>query len=284
MAEAVDQLQQLGFSAYEAQAYVTLVQRSPLTGYELAKASGLPRANIYSVLQKLEERTAVVRIETEAGIRYAAVPPAELLHRLANRFEERLEATRRVLEELSSLPPYDYVCNLQGYSALLQHTRTLIDAAEKHLLVALWAPEASALSEALAGAADREVEIITLCLAGCPNQCPNCRGQIYRYHVAPESNARWLVLVADDREVLAGEISQDQAALAVRTGQRLLVDLASWYIRHSITLPAILTDLGEQLEPQLPPETRASLMALRASGQPGSWLEDLRRLIGHGKG
>jgi predicted transcriptional regulator len=276
---AADQLQLLGFSAYEAQAYVTLVQRSPLTGYELAKASGLPRANIYSVLQKLEERTAVVRIETEAGIRYAAVPPAELLHRLANRFEERLEATRRVLEELSSLPQYDYVCNLQGYAALLQHTRTLIDAAEKHLLVALWAPEASALSEALGDAAAREVEIITLCLAGCPNQCPNCRGQIYRYHVAPESNARWLVLVADDREVLAGEISQDQTALAVRTGQRLLVDLASWYIRHSITLAAILTDLGEQLEPQLRPETRASLMALRAAGQPGSWLEDLRQLI-----
>ena len=53
MADVTALLQQLGFSEYEARAYLALLQRSPLNGYELAKVSGLPRANTYAVLQKL---------------------------------------------------------------------------------------------------------------------------------------------------------------------------------------------------------------------------------------
>jgi HTH-type transcriptional regulator, sugar sensing transcriptional regulator len=59
MVEATTLLQELGFGDYEARAYVTLLQRSPVSGYELAKTSGIPRANVYAVLQKLEERTTV---------------------------------------------------------------------------------------------------------------------------------------------------------------------------------------------------------------------------------
>src|SRR5262245_66664186 len=61
MTDAAALLQELGFSEYEARAYVALLQRSPLNGYELAKASGLPRANGYSVLRTLEDRGAGVR-------------------------------------------------------------------------------------------------------------------------------------------------------------------------------------------------------------------------------
>jgi sugar-specific transcriptional regulator TrmB len=74
MADIVALLQQLGFSEYEARAYTALLQRSPLNGYELAKAAGLPRANVYAVLQKLEERNAVGRQESPTGVRYAPRP------------------------------------------------------------------------------------------------------------------------------------------------------------------------------------------------------------------
>ena len=73
MADITALLQQLGFSEYEARAYLALLQRNPLNGYELAKVSGLPRANVYAVLQKLEERGAVVRLDMPSGARYAPV-------------------------------------------------------------------------------------------------------------------------------------------------------------------------------------------------------------------
>ena len=65
MADVIALLLQLGFSEYEARAYLALLQRNPLNGYELAKVSGLPRANVYAVLQKLED----LEIETVAWCR-----------------------------------------------------------------------------------------------------------------------------------------------------------------------------------------------------------------------
>ena len=87
MADTVALMQQLGFGGYEARAYIALLQRSPLNGYELAKASGVPRSNIYPVLQKLEARGAVVRLEMPGGARYTPVPPQELLAQLGDQFQ-----------------------------------------------------------------------------------------------------------------------------------------------------------------------------------------------------
>src|SRR5215208_8334913 len=88
MTDIIVLLQELGFSEYEARAYLALLQRNPLNGYELAKVSGLPRANIYAVLQKLEERGAAVRLDLPNGTRYAPIAPAELTRRLAARFQD----------------------------------------------------------------------------------------------------------------------------------------------------------------------------------------------------
>src|SRR3954447_12862902 len=82
MADTVALLQQLGFGGYEARAYIALLQRNPLNGDELAKASGVPRSNVYTVLQKLEERGAVARLEMPAapGI-HPSHRPQHALHR-----------------------------------------------------------------------------------------------------------------------------------------------------------------------------------------------------------
>ncbi|MFN3928708.1 MAG: TrmB family transcriptional regulator, partial [Thermoflexus sp.] len=165
MDDAVERLQQLGFSEYEARAYVALLQASPLTGYELAKRSGIPRPNIYEVLQRLEERGAVLRVETPEGARYAPVPPREMLRRLERHFEETLAAVQKALEALAPPPQPEPVWNLSGYPTLLDHARALLEGATRTIWIALWPPEAQALATSLARAESRGVRITTLCLA-----------------------------------------------------------------------------------------------------------------------
>src|SRR6476661_6173019 len=121
MADVTALLQQLGFSEYEARAYLALLQRNPLNGYELAKLSGLPRANIYAVLQKLEERGAAVRLDLPNGTRYAPIAPAELIRRLATRFQDTLSGAQQALENLATPADPEYVWNIRGYAALLEH-------------------------------------------------------------------------------------------------------------------------------------------------------------------
>jgi predicted transcriptional regulator len=279
MTNAVALLQELGFSEYEARAYVALLQRSPLNGYELAKASGLPRANVYSVLQKLEERGAIVRHESPSGARYAPVPPAELTRRMGNRFQGVLDSAQRSLDEVSSPAAPEYVWNARGYTVLLDQASELVNQVAERLLVVLWPEEARALADPLAQAEARGVEIVTLCPTACADACGGCRGQIYRYHLTAEQHTRWLVLVPDDAELLAGEIGAGDDTLAVRTRQRLLVDLASWYIRHSIALAAVLSDLDSQLERLLEPETLTTLRLVGPAAHGHGWLEHMRSLL-----
>jgi DNA-binding MarR family transcriptional regulator len=275
----VEQLQQLGFSQYEAQAYITLLQRSPLNGYELAKISGIPRPNIYSVLQKLEERGAVVRMDSPEGTRYSPVASEELIQRLRSHFQDSLEAARRSLEAVKTAPEEEHVWNARGYPALLEHARSFVEAASRELLVAVWPAEAEALSTNLEAAHARGVKITTLCLAGCPGECGSCRGQIHRYPIAPEQETHCLLLVPDESEVLAGEVGPEGVAVAVRTRQRLLVNLASWYIRQSIALSVLLLNLGDRLDGLIDPRTRDLLESLAPAGAPGGWLDEMHRLL-----
>lgn len=278
MPDAVADLQRLGFSEYEARCFAALVQHSPANGYEVAKQSGVPRANVYAALQRLEERGAAVRVADAGGLRYAAVPPEELVRRLREQHDSALAAAERTLAALAEPAERAYLWNIRGDAGLLVHGRTLAASARRSLTVALWGQEAAPLGAALAAAEERGVAVRTLCLEGCPRPCPCCHGAVYRYRLGPPPPRRWLLLIADDDEALIGETGGEGEALAVRTRQPLLVALAGWYIRHSIALAGIAHDLGPAAAPLLTPETRAALAALAPGGVEG-WPSCLRPLL-----
>jgi hypothetical protein len=90
------------------------------------------------------------------------------------------------------------------------------------------------------------------------------------------------VLVSDNAEALTGEIGGHTDALAVRTRQQLQVDLASWHIRHSMALTAVLSDLNRRQDQVLAPETRALLQSVDPHNRHGGWLDQLRVLVRRG--
>jgi sugar-specific transcriptional regulator TrmB len=167
-----------------------------------------------------------------------------------------------------------YVQNIQGYDPLLDHARDLISRAEKHLLVALWQPEASVLAEPIATAAARGVAVETLCFQACPRQCGYCRGEIHRYHLTPEDQARLLIVIQDQAAMVAG--TAEQQSEAILTQQSTLIRIMTAYIRHSLALAAVLNDVGSGLEAELEPQTQDLLKSI---GQGESWLEQMLRLL-----
>jgi hypothetical protein len=231
-------------------------------------------------LQKLEARGAVVRLDTPAGTRYAPVRPDELTRQLRTQFQSGLEAAQESLGQITGAAEPEYVWNIRGYPALVEHARSVLSATKERLLVAITPAEARGLAADLNSADNRGVDITTLCLEACASECGACRGRIYRYPAAPDKQSRWLVLVSDGAELLAGEINSEEETLAVRTRQPLLVELASWYTRHSIALAVVLNDLGGRLEDLLRPETRSVLESMGPAEPNGGWLGYMRRLLG----
>lgn len=276
--KSVEQLMQLGFTRYEAQAYVALLKESPLSGYELARRSAVPRANIYEVLDHLEERGIVMRVDEEGSTRFVPIASEELLGRLRRDFEHTLDDAQSSLASIGPSTRWEPVMNVRGYGPVMRLARELIAAAKSELLLAVWPQEAEAIAASTGEASNRGVAITTLCLAGCGHECGFCRGAVHRYRVAPDVPSRWLVMSRDGGEVLTGEIRSEEA-LAVRTRQRLLVELASWYIRHTIAVAAIVRDLDARENVHLTSKTRAILRSIGTNDAGRDWLARLRTII-----
>jgi len=280
MEQVIEQLQQIGFSQYEAQAYIALLKANPLNGYELAKASGIPRSNIYPVLQKLEERGAVLRIDSSESARFAPIDPKELLFRLKQKYNHVLESAGDALSEVSVNTTAALIMNVRGYSVLLDHARSILSAPHERLLIGIWPEEAQVLSEYVQSAKARGAQITTLCLKGCPQECLDCTGKIFRYSLAPSGENRWLVLIADETEVLAGEITPGQEAHAIRTRQKMLIDLTVGYFQNSIALASLLSSMGDRFEDLIDPPTRLALNALYSLQSQFNGLDAMHRMTG----
>jgi HTH-type transcriptional regulator, sugar sensing transcriptional regulator len=232
----------------------------------------LPRANVYAVLSKLEERGAVVRVETESGAAYAPIPPDELFQHLNRQFEGALQSARRLLLPLSNEVEDQYVQNLDGQAKLFQHAHDLMQEASTELLMAVWQAEAEALAEASAQAQGCGIAFTTLCFQACADACPYCRPPVYRFHVSAEDPSRWFIVVRDNAEMVIGIISPKQT-VGIRTKQPRLVEMASGYIRHSIALAVLLTDGESNLAP-------LEAQTLRNALGPGTaWLDAMLSLL-----
>lgn len=255
----ITHLQALGFSGYEAKAYVALLRLDVGNGYEIAKAAGIPRANVYAVLDRLVARGAATEVTTPEGKRYRATPARLLLQRLELQHQQQLAAAEAALAQVHAASAGSApVVQLQGEDTLLANARELIDSSRKELLVAIQPSEAAQLAAPLRAAAERKVTITTLCLEACARECGGCRGYIRRLPLAPPGGMRWLLLVADDATALVGQLRGD-AVHGLRTQQPLIIALAGAYIRQSLALTLLGNELAGQFDGLLSAQARELL-------------------------
>lgn len=253
-------LRELGFSDYEARAYVGLVEAGSCNGYEVAKTTGMPRANVYGVLGRLVERGAAHRADTPDGVRYTAVEPAAVVRQMGEQHRRTLGAAHDALAALERRTDASPVVNLTGYQPLIDRARELIDSSDTSLRIAIQPAEARLLAPCLRDARERDVQITTLCMESCQAECGGCQGHIHRFDMAPGDGARWLIIVTGKGRMLAGEITS-QDATAITTERRLVARLADAYICQSIALETLANNASGAFEGLL---SRHANQALRA--------------------
>ncbi len=259
-------LQQLGFTAYEAKAWLILAQATTLTGYEVAKHSGIPRANIYPVLKRLVERGAARRIDTPDGIRYAATPTPQLLEDMQREQQRLLTAAKAALPSQPDLSQEQPVFSLQSAEQTLAAARRLIGETRQALFIAVQPREAALLAPELREAHERGVEITTLCMEACAAECGACRGTIHRCAMSPGGVDRWLLVSADNGAAVTAEFNADGGVRAIETRQPLVVQLVTSYIRQSAALAVLGGELGDQFDGLVSLQARALLEGLQPHG------------------
>ena len=172
---AVELLQRVGLSKYEAEAYYVLLLQGPLTGYELGKRSGVPLSKSYEVLERLARR----------GL--AFVQPGEPARYIADRVERFLEQTRSdqasVLSALSAAladaapaDASDEFWVARGRQNILARARALIDNARDLVVLGVWSDDDAGLDDALDRAAARGCRVERLGRSRVParRDCWHC--------------------------------------------------------------------------------------------------------------
>ena len=204
-----------GFTATESMVYSTLLRLGPATGYAVARAVRLARANAYGALDGLVSRGAAVRIPGRPT-RYRPADPQALLAQITAAHGEALDRLSRALADAArSTEPETKT--LAGARAVANVVLQLVARAERRvegvLAAELWRATLPAWRRAAARA---QVE---LRIAGdAPTEAP----ELVVGTTPPDHPT---VLVIDNTQTLAAVGSADGLA-AVWTSHPAIVALA----------------------------------------------------------
>ena len=123
-------LHKLGFTPIEATIFITLCKHGSLTGYEVAKLSGISRSNVYAALYSLQEKGKCEVSEGETA-KYRAISKEELL--LSTRRE--MKTTLQEIENYypsAIVTPEPYV-TIRGYDNVLNKIKNSLLLCQSHL-------------------------------------------------------------------------------------------------------------------------------------------------------
>lgn len=220
----IDSLNDFGLTRQEGSIYSALLNHGEMTGYEVAKDTGISRSNVYAALTALVEKGAAYLVQGEA----TKYRPVEISRFTENRISE-LKKTALWLEKHAprKVISCDGYITIIGAKNIKNKIRQML--AETELRLYMMAP-AEVLGEfenelAEIVKAGKKVVLLTkdFKLAGAKI-----------YETKPEQGQ--LRFITDSSYVLTGELTDDEHDTCLYSGQKNLVEVMKEALKDKITL------------------------------------------------
>lgn len=244
----LDTLKNLNFTEYEAKAYLSLLEASPLTGYAVAKNSGVPRSKIYEVLDSLTIRGDIL-VSPGNTPQYTPVPAKELIKNRRMKADEHFEQAEILLEKFEhSANDRENIWNITGRSEILDKVKACIISAKNRILLEIWKEDFKELEPELKQAAIRGVSVTIIAYGEIISDFANVYHHDMSDEITEEYGGRWLVISGDDSEVVAGIVSLGKDSRAAWTMHVGLVMPITEVMIHDLYLMEIVKKHREILE------------------------------------
>jgi sugar-specific transcriptional regulator TrmB len=284
----IERLTELGFSKYEARAYLGLLGSENVTGYALANATGIPQPKVYETLRRLSERGAAIKLSDDPAV-FAALPADRLLEQLEAEFRGRLQAAQADFERIHADGAHEWhepVVRMDGYAAVRSRAEQMIAATERKLYLSGWAEHLNELREPILEAGRRGVEIVVLHFGKLAFGIEH--GQAFRHAstdgaLYPHHRSRQLAVVPDSAAALWALAPDGDDWGGVYTKDQRLVMVVKAYLRHDIYVQKIYDHLEGEMHAVFGPAlefltdvTRNDTLGEAAGPAP----EDARRAAG----
>lgn len=227
----------IGLSSNEAMIYMALLEKSPLTGYQLAKKCNLARGNIYSTLERLVEKGT---LQKTIDRKYMAIDLQQFLKMRLSFFSDCADYLKNNYKSLNFVEMYESAFFIYGKTNILNHTKDMITRAKDEISLVAFKEELGELRELLVQAIKRNIKIHIMNV-GKPDTNFNLNG----IDIVAHSEKQWkskslqghfLAAVKDKDEGLSGVIYNDENSIASWSKNPHYCISTYLYIAHEIAL------------------------------------------------
>ncbi len=238
----IEKLLSFGLGRQEAVIYLCLMKNRELTGYEVAKLTGISRSNVYNGLAALVEHGAAYTIEG-ASTKYTAVAVEEFCENRIRYLTEVKECLIRNCPKYT-LPSDGYI-TIEGYQHICDKIHNMLFHAAQRIYFSATSAFLEKWREELVTLLERQIKVVLIsdCLPDNLEE-ETLKEHIIFYQSLPidrdESSMgnrdKQIRLIVDSTNVLTGEVDGSAADTCLYSAQKNFVNVFKEAMRNEIKL------------------------------------------------
>ena len=243
--EAIEAFERLGLTSYEAKVFIALQRVGSGTARDVARATDVPRSQVYSVAESLEER-GLLEVQQSNPIRYRGVPIDQARAILEARLETERDRAFSYVESIRTEAPLEEereaVWTVRGSQLVSDRIVELLDAAEERIvfgsrLPSLFTDEITAL---VLERADDGLDVTVICRADSVRDRFGAHESIAvtgsPSHRSDDDRSGRILIVDDDR-ILLSVVDDDGDETAIWSADSLFASVLIQLIEESEEAP-----------------------------------------------
>jgi sugar-specific transcriptional regulator TrmB len=241
-------LQGIGFSEYEARAYVSALTLKTASAYEIARDARIPTSKVYETIKRLQEKKLLFEAARNGKKKYVPLAGEEFLAQARSLAEKRFESLARDLKSLPAAGDVSIIWHIDQYDVLVEKSGRLIREAKKSILLSLWPEELEKIYDDLAAAEKRGVRVAAIHFG---TKIERKAGTMFPHPIEDtlyaERGGRGFTLVADSRTAVMGTMFEKGGVEGAWSSNRGFVLLAEDYLKHDIYIMKIVKRFDREL-------------------------------------
>ena len=208
-----ERLMEFGLTRQEASIYQCLLTEGKVTGYEVAKQTGISRSNAYNSLASMTEKGAAYLVEEASTRKYVPVPLNEFCK---NRVRKLEESARWLQEHMPSEKAYaEGYITIEGAENILNKIKNLLSQVDQRVYISCTRNYLLLLIRELDALMDN--------------------AKVY----FGENRGMQIGIIADSKYVLTGEYGEGSMNTCLYSGQKNFVELYKTALANEIKLLSI---------------------------------------------
>lgn len=227
----IENLTAFNLTRQEAMIYTEFLVHGEMSGYEVAKETGISRSNVYSALQSLAGKGALYLIEGEST-KYTPVPVGDFLkNTLSDLQKKALLIEENAPKKLENQEGY---ITILGAKNIANKIRLMLESAHKRIYVMAESKILSCFQNEIRSLIQAGKKVVVLSDFGVDSPEENFLAGAIFHKTETEKNQ--IRLIVDSSFVLTGEISESEHDTCLYSGQQNLVNLMKEALKNKIEL------------------------------------------------